>query len=73
VEWPGQIPGQIIKTKRMRKPAISRTVLLLLVVALPAVELYAEDKTSTNGPAPLAPGQMPYLDAVNDPIEGFNR
>jgi ABC-type transporter lipoprotein component MlaA len=33
----------------------------------------AAANSTTNAPDPLAPGQMPYFDAVNDPIEGFNR
>ena len=31
------------------------------------------DTVSTNHMVKLAPNQMPYFDAVNDPIEGFNR
>lgn len=33
----------------------------------------AEAPIATNGVSQLAPGQMPYFDSVNDPIEGFNR
>ncbi len=29
--------------------------------------------TATNAVAKVVPGQMPYLDAINDPIEGINR
>src|SRR5882757_5318231 len=50
-----------------------RAGLLLLAVTMPAAELRAQGNSSTNNPPPLAPGQMPYFDAVNDPIEGFNR
>jgi len=46
---------------------------LLLAITIPAAGLRAEDNSSTNETARLAPGQMPYFDAVNDPIEGFNR
>ena len=33
----------------------------------------ADQTAATNRVTELAPGQMPYHDAVPDPIEGFNR
>jgi ABC-type transporter lipoprotein component MlaA len=56
----------------MRKLAILWAA-LLLAITCPVAGLRAADHSSTNNPAPLAPGQMPYFDVVNDPIEGFNR
>ena len=35
--------------------------------------LQAQQAAPTNEVKELIPGQMPYFDAVNDPIEGFNR
>jgi len=46
---------------------------LLLVVTIPTAELCATDISSTNGNTQLAPGQMPFFDVVNDPLERFNR
>lgn len=47
--------------------------LLLMAIANPSTDLRAEADSSTNNHVQLAPDQMPYFDAVNDPIEGFNR
>jgi len=49
------------------------TGLLALVLMVTNVSLRAEDAASTSQTQKLAPGQMPYFDAVNDPIEGINR
>ena len=56
----------------MLKFIILRSI-LLLAVAIPMAGLRAADNSLTNGATRLAPGQMPYFDVVNDPIEGFNR
>jgi phospholipid-binding lipoprotein MlaA len=47
--------------------------LLALALTIPAAGVRAQNTSSTNQTEQLAPGQMPYFDAVNDPIEGFNR
>jgi phospholipid-binding lipoprotein MlaA len=57
----------------MNPSSWSLWLVLLLAASLSAKELRAEDTVVTNGALKLAPGQMPYFDAVNDPIEGFNR
>src|SRR5271157_4360318 len=50
-----------------------RYPIYLLMLALLSGRLYAQT-SATNPPAEkLQPGQMPYFDAVPDPIEGFNR
>jgi len=46
---------------------------LLLGLVKPTVPLRAADPPATNQTEKLAPNQMPYFDAVNDPLEGFNR
>jgi ABC-type transporter lipoprotein component MlaA len=52
-------------------------VALAAVLSVPAWSALAapgaETATSTNQWEQLQPGQMPYFDAVNDPLEGFNR
>ncbi|HTL73003.1 MAG TPA: MlaA family lipoprotein [bacterium] len=58
----------------MKNKIISTLAATLLAMALlPTVSLHADQIDSTNGVEQLAPGQMPYFDAVNDPLEGFNR
>ena len=49
------------------------TAALIAVVAANISNALADQTSSTNLVAELPPGQMPYFDAVNDPIEGFNR
>ena len=44
-----------------------------LMLALLAGRLYAQASASNPPAEKLQPGQMPYFDAVPDPIEGFNR
>ncbi len=56
----------------MKKSNASLTILLLTLI-VPVEGLRAQGHSSTNSPAQIAPGQVPYFDAVNDPIEGFNR
>ena len=46
---------------------------LALAATIPTASLRAADGSATNQTEKLAPGQMPYFDAVNDPMEGFNR
>ncbi|HWY30812.1 MAG TPA: VacJ family lipoprotein [Candidatus Acidoferrum sp.] len=53
------------------RPLITAT--LIAVVAATLSNALADQTASTNLTAELPPGQMPYFDAVNDPIEGFNR
>ena len=48
-------------------------VSLLIAVVGSTDKLPAADGISTNQTETLAPNQTPYFDAVNDPIEGFNR
>ncbi len=58
-------------------------IILALAVLMPVAALCAVDTNnvstvstnnlSNNVSTNLAPGQMPYFDTVNDPIEGFNR
>jgi phospholipid-binding lipoprotein MlaA len=56
------------------KSQLCREILLLaLVLTIPTAGVRAAGVSSTNQAGQLAPGQMPYFDAVNDPIEGFNR
>jgi phospholipid-binding lipoprotein MlaA len=45
----------------------------LLLLALFSGRLYAQTSASNPPAEKLQPGQMPYFDAVPDPIEGFNR
>jgi phospholipid-binding lipoprotein MlaA len=45
----------------------------LLMLALLSGSLYAQTSASNPPAEKLQPGQMPYFDAVPDPIEGFNR
>jgi ABC-type transporter lipoprotein component MlaA len=56
----------------MKYEAVLFTV-LALATTIPAVNLRAAGGVATNQTEQLAAGQMPYFDAVNDPIEGFNR
>ena len=44
-----------------------------LLLALFSGRLYAQSSASNSPAEKLQPGQMPYFDAVPDPIEGFNR
>jgi ABC-type transporter lipoprotein component MlaA len=46
---------------------------LAMVTTIPTANLRAAGGVATNQTEQLAAGQMPYFDAVNDPIEGFNR
>ena len=46
---------------------------LVLAAMLPTASLRATGGSATNQTEKLAPGQMPYFDAVPDPLEGFNR
>ncbi len=45
----------------------------LLILALLSGPLHAQTPASNAPAEKLQPGQMPYFDAVPDPIEGFNR
>lgn len=58
----------------MKTIVLSLTVAVLFVFA-PASngQSAATQTTPTNQVEKLQPGQMPYFDAINDPIEGFNR
>ncbi len=56
------------------KNLLCREVFLLAwVLTIPTADVRAAGASSTNQTEQLAPGQLPYFDAVNDPIEGFNR
>ena len=50
-----------------------RCPIYLLMLALHSGCLYAQTSASNPPAEKLQPGQMPYFDAVPDPIEGFNR
>ena len=57
-----------------KKISISfQTFVLALFVATPSAGLLARDAAPGAPAEPLQEGQMPYFDAVPDPIEGFNR
>jgi ABC-type transporter lipoprotein component MlaA len=47
--------------------------LLMLASAFLSGRLYAQTSASNQPPDKLELGQMPYFDAVPDPLEGFNR
>jgi phospholipid-binding lipoprotein MlaA len=56
------------------KILLSRKIFLMtLALTIPIAGIRAQGVSSTNQTGQLTPGQMPYFDAVNDPIEGFNR
>ena len=61
------------KRTDMIKFTALRVGMLILAVTVPMAELRAQNNSPTNEIAGVAPGQMPYFDAVNDPLEGFNR
>ncbi|MEI6783718.1 MAG: VacJ family lipoprotein [Verrucomicrobiota bacterium] len=49
------------------------TTALMAAVLVSTCNVHAAQNAPTNQVAELPPGQMPFFDAVNDPIEGFNR
>jgi len=58
---------------RTRMTIFPTSVSLMLAATMLAVGLRAADVDATNATKTLQPGQMPYFDAVPDPLEGFNR
>jgi len=46
---------------------------LAVVVTLQSTSLLAEETAPDSQAEKVLPGQMPYFDAVPDPLEGFNR
>lgn len=58
----------------MKNLLLSATTAILIVFGLASARsVHAQQANTTNEVEELAPGQMPYFDAINDPIEGFNR
>jgi ABC-type transporter lipoprotein component MlaA len=55
------------------KPMKLKYPFYLLLLAFLSRRLYAQASASNKPAEKLQPGQMPYFDAVPDPIEGFNR
>ena len=49
------------------------TVVWLAIIVMATPSGHAEPAAPTNAVAKIAPGQMPYFDAVTDPLEGLNR
>ena len=47
--------------------------MLAIVFVLQSTSLLAEETTPDSQAEKVLPGQMPYFDAVPDPLEGFNR
>jgi ABC-type transporter lipoprotein component MlaA len=58
---------------RKRRRIILRLAAATFAALLSTVSLRAGDVDATNQTEQLAAGQMPYFDAVSDPLEGFNR
>src|ERR1035437_2537085 len=46
---------------------------LMTIVAASTGRAHADQIATTNAVEKVQPGQMPFFDAVDDPIEGFNR
>ena len=60
---------------KVRKSTTLKAMLAALAVAatLTCIRVQAQTAAPTNSEPQLAAGQMPYFDAVPDPLEGFNR
>jgi ABC-type transporter lipoprotein component MlaA len=61
-----------INRNRLRIIALA-FAFLVLPATMPSAGLRAADADATNQMEQLGPVQMPYFDAVPDPLEGFNR
>lgn len=70
---PANSPVYSIKPWFKHCLASLETLVLAVVVTLQSTSLLAQGTTSDSQAEKVLPGQMPYFDAVPDPLEGFNR
>ena len=70
---PANTPVCSIKSRFKYFLASFETLMLAVVVTLQSTGLLAEGTTPDSQAEKVLPGQMPYFDAVPDPLEGFNR